>query len=199
VIELSRNEQGAVYAALVPAFRPERRRYSTAYRGGDSPDGLAIDLERGWFDHVTGENGDCIAFAQLATRCDFRTAVRWISDIIGRDLSSGQPKRPKYSDKILARADLFRIGFRWAIERYLDALKELWAIDESAVDVQPIRDATRLLDVVTRWSPWQTARFLENFRRRGFVEQCIREAREAQTELAHAITGTFALKGSAAT
>ena len=98
----------------------------------------------------------------------------------------------------LARAELFRIGFRWAIERYLDALKELWAIDENAVATPSIRDATRLLDVVTRWSPWQTARFLENFQRRKFAARCIDEAHETQTELAHAITGAFALKDWAA-
>src|SRR6185437_12330044 len=72
-VELSRGERAAVYAALVPGFRADRKRYSTAYRGGDSPDALAIDLDRGWFDHALGDKGgDCVKFVMHARDCDFQ-------------------------------------------------------------------------------------------------------------------------------
>ena len=187
-LQLSRSEQAAVYTALVPGFRADRRRYPTEYRGGDSSNALAIDLERGWFDHVTGEGGDCITLTQCTLRCDFHAAARWISDIIGRDLLRASPRLSKYSHSSLAEAELFVVGFRWAIERRLATLKAP-LLEDGDADEQLIRGLTALLAKTQAWNAHEASAYLREVRWRTpqIVTDCIQEAREAQLALANAI------------
>ena len=133
--------------------------------------------------------GDVFTFIQKIEGVGFVDAVRLLADRYSIPIVSApgaHRRRSNFAD--LATAELFRVGFRWALSRYLETLKQLWFLDELAVTPTAIRDATRLLELISVWTPWQAARFLKRFRRPKFVKQCVAEAREAQLELIRAIT-----------
>jgi hypothetical protein len=189
--QLSTHEAGAVFAALNPGFKPDSRgryRGPASYRGGDNPSALSVDVARGvWFDHVAGKGGDEIDFVRKALNTNFRGACRAIESIIGRPFTNPPKHVQRVSQAALADAEMFRLGFRWAIERHLDALKELWCMDETAGTTSSIRDATRLLGAVQRWTAWDAACFMRRYRSRRFIQACIAEAKEAQAQLVRAI------------
>lgn len=213
-LDLSRSEQAAVYAALVPGFRADRKRYSTSYRGGDSPDALSVDLERGWYDFAIGEGGDCIAFLQRARQCDFRGAVRWISNLIGRDLlmhRPPQPKRPKYSERDLCRAELLAVGLAWRVSRAVEAATaELWGPrhEEAAAAVRmltewqerirswrnlrlngPEKDPRSYHENVWTAKGQQEAIELMQKLPSGLVRECVAEAQQTYDSLANIVCG----------
>src|SRR4051794_3579864 len=112
---LSRSECASVFAYFNPGFQPGsngRWRGPATYRGGNNPNALSIDLDRGWYDHVLGEGGDCIGFAMRCMDADFVRACKLIEDIIGRDLldcdRDCEPRRPLYTEQELVDAELFR-------------------------------------------------------------------------------------------
>lgn len=192
MIALSHAEISAVYAAFVPGYRPDRRRYSTAYRRGDSANALSIHPERGWYDHVTGEGGDCIAFVMRAHQCNFSSAVEQVEAIIGRSLTGPKRLRRRPSNEALIRAERFRVGLVWRIDRALAEVKtRIWDEDETAIRLA--RELTLLRSEIEQWGA-ETA--LANMRQTDaeLVRQCISEASEADELLAQAICGGVHVK-----
>jgi hypothetical protein len=187
MIELSSNERTAVYASLVSGYHPDRRRYSTTYRGDDSRDALSIDVEHGWFDHSLDKGGDAIAFVQECANSSFREACSIVSEIIGRDIlgESDRAHRPRYTEADLVRAELFVIGFRWYLERLLQRLKEPLNPDPR------ISEATRLLEHLKAWTANQAADYAATLKHSApkLVAECIAEAREVHLQLASVIGG----------
>jgi len=192
MIDLSEAERAAIYAALVPGFRTDRKRYPTSYRGGDSQDALAIDIERGWYDHALGAGGDPVALVMRALQCDFRAACVYISRIIGRDILAAPKSR--YTGYDLTRAALFRVGLYWRIERALAAAKrKLWGPhhDQAAKAVRTLTQwAERIRPATAVHRPeFDDGAMLTLMRRlaRRLVSECIAEAEEAYVALAHVI------------
>ncbi len=98
MIELSPEDVRAYYKTRLPNL-PQR---DLEWRGpcpihGGKRDSLAVNAETGRaFCHsACGRGWDVAAFEQALSDCDFPTAVRHISEIIGRDLSSNgtEPQR----------------------------------------------------------------------------------------------------------
>ena len=89
-IQFTQEEAQRVFASFVPGFRANahgRYRGPAIYRGGDNKQALCIDTKQGiWFDFVTDEGGDVIAFVQKCKRCSFREACLIIGAIIGRNI-----------------------------------------------------------------------------------------------------------------
>ena len=128
---------------------------------------------------------------EIIDYCSFLDACKIISAIIGRNILGGEekPAKPKLSPGELRRAELFAIGYAWWLSRYLDLLKELWLLDENAVEDGRIYQVTQLLNSVHAWSQYHAAVFLEKFwpANREFVAERIEEARMAELELKTAI------------
>ena len=190
---LSPYEYAMVFEHFVPGFQPDTRgrwRGSTSYRGGDNPTALAIDLERNaWYDHVLGEGGDSIAFVMRCLDVNFISACKAISDIIGRPLlDAPQPPRPQYSDARLTRAQLFKMGFAWDIERKLELVKEAFFCDllPDEPERKRIKRLTELLDKVRAWTPYEAARFMIALEgtQPDWVAECVAEAKETELWLA---------------
>ncbi|MGH9652469.1 MAG: hypothetical protein ACRD6B_03270 [Bryobacteraceae bacterium] len=212
-MEIPRTEQAAVYAALVPGYSPDKKRYPAKYRGGDSPYALAIDLERGWYDHVLGEGGDCIAFLQRVRQCDFAEALREIGAIIGRDLSSGEPMkpRPKHGEHTLCRAELLAVGLAWRIDRALELLKAELDGPLCTEAATAVRNLTRWQECIRSWrylrlnGPEKDPRSYYEYGWTGrgqqeavevsrklspkIVRECIAEAEETYGWVAHVVRG----------
>jgi hypothetical protein len=189
--ELSPYESSLVYAHYVPNFRPNARghhRGPATDRGGDNPQALAVDLHKGvWFDHVTGEGGDAIAFAMRVLNTDFRGACRAIEAIIGRDILQPQhawsgPKTWRPNRRQASRLRLFKTGFIWALERYLAELKAP-LLEGGDADEGAIRQTTALL---AEAHGWNLDRILLELGHQppALVAQCIEEVLEAQLQLA---------------
>jgi hypothetical protein len=191
--ELSPYESSLVYAHYVPNFRPNPRghhRGPATDRGGDNPQALAVDLHKAvWFDHVTGEGGDAIAFAMRVLNTDFRGACRAIEPIIGRDVlrrqqSRNRPQRRPNRNQA-SRIRLFRTGFLWALERQLADLKAP-LLEGGEVDENAIRQLSGLLAEAQAWNLDRILTELCNWPSE-FVGECINEALEAQLQLAAVI------------
>jgi hypothetical protein len=129
-----------------------------------------------------------------AQRVDFRGAVRIIEGIIGRTLlDSGGPKPPgpRFTTKELARAELFRVGLVWHLERELKTAKlALWSDDHEAAAAMT-RALTGALDSALTWSAYSAAAAMKQTAA-GLVRECVAEAREAQTLLARVIAAASA-------
>ena len=182
-----------MYTATIENFRTDSQghyRGPSAYRDGDNPTALSINTETGlWFDFVTGEGGDVIDYVRAAFATDFRGACKVIAEIIGRNpIATPRPQRPSFPESKFVDGALFRIGFRWFLERYLEPLKELLWLDETAATATAIRDTTKLLESAKSWTAWEAAWFMTRHRDKQFVTDCIAEARQAQVELAAAIS-----------
>jgi hypothetical protein len=98
-------------------------------------------------------------------------------------------------------AELFRVGYRWWLERYLADLKALWILDENALDdPDQIRRATLVLDRINQWSTHDLGEFMRALRKTtaSVVADSLREAKLAQLHLTDALTGCARKKGSAA-
>jgi hypothetical protein len=192
-IPFSPQEAALVFAAFIPGFRTDRHgryRGPAIHRNGHNPTALAVDVERGvWHDFVTGDGGDCISFVMLSAGSGFKDACRLIGEIIGRDvLEPSAPAKPKLSAADLVRAELFKVGFQWELERHLALLKEAhWSglLEDPTV----IAQVTHLLSRVNSWTVYEVADFMVEFERRRpvFVRDCIEETRHAQLNLARSI------------
>jgi hypothetical protein len=168
MIHVSESEFTAVCSAYIPRFRTNSRgqyRGPAFYRDGDNATALSVDVaKRLFFDHVLGIGGDLVRFVEVADYCSFLDACRTISHFIGRNvLGEEQPAaRPRFTAAELQRAELFAIGYAWWLSRYLDDLKELWLLDETAVEEGRIYHATQLLHSVRAWSSYQAAEFCKS-------------------------------------
>jgi hypothetical protein len=100
-----------------------------------------------------------------------------------------KPRPPRTSESTYLSADLFRIGFCWQLERYLDLLKQAWALDDSFIDGGRIFRSTRLLTLAQHWTANESATFYLAFHRTqpGFVAHSIAEAERSQIQLASII------------
>ena len=136
-------------------------------------------------------SGDVITFTEKIEGIGFVEAVKLLADRYGIPIQDRpqqrRPQEPSYSRETLAEAALFRVGFRWFLERYLEPLKELCWLDETSVGNDAIRDATTLLEAANKWTPRIAAWFMTRHTDRQFVSRCITEARDAQILLARAI------------
>jgi hypothetical protein len=202
---LSPHEAAAVFSALDPKFRPNpqgRHRGPATYRGGDNPTSLSVDLSNGgrYFDHVAGKGGDVVDFVQAHLGIDFRGACRVISEITGQDLA--QPKKPKrrrFAPDTLAKAERFRVGLIWRIERSLKTLKAELLGPRREQAAPAIRSLTDWRREIESWTTYRSAAIMVQLSRRvpKLVNAAIEEAAEAERELAEAIAGVFG-EGSAA-
>jgi hypothetical protein len=201
--ELSPYESSLVYAHYVPNFRPNARghhRGPATDRGGDNPQALAVDLHKGvWFDHVTGEGGDAIAFAVRVLNTDFRGACRAIEAIIGRtliDQRSAKPSRPRFTAEDLIQSELFRAGLTWKLERELKDVKAaLWSSEDDGAATRA-RDLTQALESALAWNAYQAAAVMKRTAP-AVVRECVVEALEAQTQLARLIAALSACGAAA--
>jgi hypothetical protein len=193
---LSESEANLVFSAIIPRFSANPRgqyRGRAFYRDGDNDKSLSVTTAGGgkFYDFVTGEGGDTIAFVRLVNHCDFLAACQFITDITGRPILDTQhkPAKPPFTQADLTRAELFQTGYSWWLERYLTRLKALWFVDEQAIPPDQIYQTTQLFECVREWSTYTTVQFLREFKpaHRTFVNECIAEAEEAQLELARAI------------
>ena len=98
MITLSPHDIRAYYKDRLPKLsqRDQEWRCPCPIHGGKR-DSLAVNAETGQaYCHATCDRGwDVPAFEQALSGCDFRTAVRQISQIVGRDLSQGNGTQPR--------------------------------------------------------------------------------------------------------
>ncbi len=141
-----------------------------------------------------GQSWDVIDLARIIVGGSVGEAIRWLAARYGVSYQSPTRRVARLSPEVYTNVELFRIGFRWQINRYLDLLKQLWDLDETEPECARIRDWTSLLERVENWSSYQMAQFYIGYRRHWptFVNECVVEAEEYQvlfaTILAHADT-----------
>jgi hypothetical protein len=191
---LSPREAAAVFAAIIPGFRLDARgkyRGPAGYRGGDNPTALSVDVSRGglYFDHVSGDGGDVVDFAKVARDTDLKSACRFVSDTIGRDILTGKPTRQQYSRQTLARAALFQSGAAAIAERTLELIKPLlWSDDAeiAAAAGMVVQTLTEELPIIRNWRPDEAVAAMRRAKP-SLVRQCVADANEARLQLAEAI------------
>jgi len=129
-----------------------------------------------------GRGFDVIDLAAIIVRGSTAEAIRWLGDRYGVFADSARKALPRQTAAVSINAELFRVGFCWQLERYLDLLKQAWALDESSVEPDLIFRLTRLFTQCQRWTAYQTVLFYRALRikRPLFVSECVAEAEELQ-------------------
>lgn len=136
------------------------------------------------------ETWDAIGLAEIIVKGSTRDAIRWLAARYG--VSDDRVHRPpalRPTEAALTEADLFRLGFYWHLERYLELLKQAWALDECVIEPDLISKVTRLLFRCEKWSAYDSLRFYREYRklRPKFAAACVAEAKEFQILLARVI------------
>jgi hypothetical protein len=213
-IDFCTGEVDTYFRVRVPSLRKSGKHWRgrCPIHGGERLN-LSIDSETGaWycFSGCAG-GGDLIAFEMRLTGARYPEAVRSIGEIIGRDLLTDTPQRPKHSQHTLSRAELLVVGLAWRIERNLDTAKRELDGPERRTAEGAVRTLTEWLARIRSWhtlvlrgdprSPsayWegcftaagmQAALLLLRRLPRGLVDECVHEAQEAYDALALLVCG----------
>jgi hypothetical protein len=139
--------------------------------------------------HASNQSWDAIDLAQRIVGGTTGDGIRWLAARYGITQKCTSARRPQFSEADSRNAELFRVGFCWQLERYLDLLKQAWALDDSFADGGRISSFTRLLSRAQRWTPNQAVMLYLRFRRARprFVAACVEEAEQSRLQLATAI------------
>ena len=130
---------------------------------------------------------DAIDLVRIRINGSTGDAIRWLAARYGiSEEREHRAPRPRHSEAALTEADLFRLGFYWRVERYLELLKRLWLLDESSIEPDAIAKVTRLVFRCEKWTPYEALSFYRRYRklRPEFGAACVAEAREFQIMLA---------------
>jgi hypothetical protein len=143
---------------------------------------------------------DAIDLFRLATGSDTREAINKLAAYYGIAKEAREQRRPRHSQEVLARAEFFRTGLLWQIERSLSAVKTSVQEDGDARLIALIRELTLRQVEVEQWSTYEAADALMLIQPAfpQLAADCIGEVMDTQVQLACLIVGIANLKGLAA-
>ncbi len=183
---------------VIGQYLPLRRSGSHRYLGccpfhKEKTPSFTVHADRQFY-HCFGchTSGDVLKFVRDLEGLTFPKTLRHLSEQYS--LQSVQRLTRRIDHRLTAvvrvKAELFRVGYSWSLERYLRLIKELRMLREPAPGELRIHQATTLLSRVRSWSTRDLAGFIDKYRKLkpSFVASCIQEVQEAEQELAWAIT-----------
>ena len=143
--------------------------------------------------------GDVFDFVQQIEGVSFLEAKKRLAEQAGITLVRSRSNYPRIAEADRTQAELFRVGFCWQCERYLEALKELWALDEEAVPPPAIRNFTCLLERVRSYSTGRLVEFKRKLQRSRpcFVSECIAEVEQAHRMIAALVNNVARIQEAA--
>jgi hypothetical protein len=167
------------------------------YRCGVHPDKhpSAYSYDNGLYCFGCQRRWDAIDLACIIIRDSTAAAVRYLADRYGISNRKSHTRFVRFTEEVYTDAGLFRVGFRWQVERHLESLKELLWLDENAPECASIRGWTRLLTKVESLSDYRLAHFYVRYRRVApvFVDECIAEATQCHVLFATVLSSANSL------